>query len=165
MVAACAIFSSALVAGDYTHVLDVVKQNWPDRTMGIAICSLEANQFALLDLVDTAKERGMSLVIMNLKTAKEAEQTIHAALNRHPGFFLIIDEDPLMGTKGRDLSTLTGRAMTYQIPTVGLSAEAIKHGATLAAGANPTDKVFYSGKLVKKLELTTPEGGVDVDVK
>ena len=160
-VAACALFSSSLLAGDYGHVLDVVKQTWPERTKGIALCSLEANQFALLDLVDTAKEKGISLAIINVKNVKESDRDIQTALQRSPDFLLIIDEDPLMGSKGALLKRLVARAMGSKVPAVGLSADALEAGAVLAAGADPTAKVFYNGKMLKKLEMPIPEGAED----
>lgn len=158
--AACAILSTSLMAGDYDHVLDVMKQAWPERAKGVAICSLEANQFALLDLVDTAKDRGLSLVIMNMKEARELEATLKAALARRPQFFLIIDEDPILGAKGHSLSRLVGRASSAGIPSVSLSEVALASGVAMAVGSAADAKVVVNEDVIKRLKLTRPEGAV-----
>ena len=158
--AVCALLSTSLLAGDYGHVLDVVSQTWPERGKGVVLCSLEANQFTLLDLVDTAKERGLSLTIVNLKELKALDKTIATTLSRRPDFVLIIDDDPILGSKGSALPRLLARAASLGIPTVGMSVEPLKVGGALAAGAAATDKVYYSDAVLKTLKLPIPEGAV-----
>ena len=163
--AACAILSTSLLAGDYGHVLDVVQKAWPERTKGMAICSLEANQFALLDLVDTAKERGLSLVIVHLKDARDLDATLKTALMRHPDFVLIIDEDPILGSKGVSLSRLVGRAAAMGIPAVGLAPDLLNCGGAVAVAAATEAKVQYNAEVLKQLKLAVPEAAVAFTVK
>ena len=161
--AACVLLSSPLAAGDYSHVLEAVKRTWPGRTTGVAFCSLEANQLALLDLVDTAKEQGLSLAIIDLKGAKDSEKTIRTGLGRQPqpDFVLVIDEDPQVGTAGPLLGKLVARALSLKVPAVGLRAGDLDKGAALAVGSEPGAKVFANRKVLRQLNLAVPEGAED----
>ena len=159
--AVLALLALPLRAGDYDHLLGVVKKAWPERAKGVAICSLDANQLALLDLVDTAKAQGLTLTIVNLKDAKESDRTIRAGLADRPAFVLIIDEDPEMGTKGPLLGKLVTRALGQGVPVVGLAVEALGAGAALAAGPDPAAKVYYNGQVLRKLKLAIPAGAED----
>jgi hypothetical protein len=158
--AVCAVLSTSLLAGDYGHVLDVVSQAWPERAKGVVLCSLEANQFTLLDLVDTAKERGLNLTIVNMKELKALDKTIATTLSRRPDFVLIIDDDPILGSKGTALPRLLARAASLGIPTVGMSVEPLKVGGAIAAGAAVTDKVYFNEVVLKTLKLPIPDGAV-----
>ena len=156
-----ALVSAPLLAGDYDHVLDVVKQAWPARAKGMAICSLEANQFTLLDLVETAKARGISLVIINIKEIRDMEKTLQSALQRRPDFCLIIDDDTVLGSKSTLINRVVGRAAAQGVPTVGLSPEPLKFGAVLAVGAAPGAPILVNLAMARRMKLEIPEGAVD----
>jgi hypothetical protein len=160
-IAAAAIACAPAMAGDYDHVFDVVKATWPERQMAMAFCDKDANQMALIDLADTAKERNISLVIVDMKDEKEYNKTMINALARNPGFILIIDEDPLLGTNGRLTARMIYRVSGRLIPTVGINKAALSHGAILTAGSGAKDPVYGSKTVAKQLKLTLPEGAVD----
>lgn len=160
-IAAAVMVCAPLLAGDYDHVFDVVRDVWPERNVAMAICDKDANQMALLDLADSAKAHNLSLVIMDLRSEKEYNKTIIAALQHNPGFFLIIDEDPLMGSKGSLTARMTYRVGGKDIPAVGVSAAALKQGAVLTAGPGADDPVFVNKAAAKRMKLLLPSGAVD----
>ena len=148
-------------AGDYDHALDVIKKAWPERVKGVAVCNLEANQLAMLELVDTAKAKGVSLAIINLQGAKDLNKTATTALNRNADFLLFIDDDPFVGVKTDLGKTLAKRALARGLPVVALTRDALKEGAALAVGAGAQDAVYYNAEVIKKLGVVIPEGALD----
>jgi hypothetical protein len=156
-----AFLCSPLLAGDYGRIFDVVREAWPERTVAVAMCDKDANQMALIELADDAKAHNVSLIIMDCKDEKQYGTSIVAALARNPGFFLIIDEDPLLGGKGRLTSRMTYRAGGRDIPTVGITQNTIKLGAVLATGPGEKDPTYASRAAAKRMNLTLPEGIVD----
>jgi hypothetical protein len=149
------------MAGDYDHLFDVVKATWPERQVAMAFCDKDANQMALIDLADTAKERNISLVIVDLKDEKDYNKTMVNAMARNPGFVLIIDEDPLLGSKGRLTARMIYRVSGRLIPCVGISKVVLTHGAVLAVGSGAKDPVLVSKATAKQLKVTLPEEGVE----
>jgi hypothetical protein len=158
--AVAALSSVTLLGGDYSHLLEVVKTNWPERSKGMAICSLQANQFTLLDLVDNAKEKGISLVIVNIKEMKEMEKTLGSALNRRPDFILIIDDDTVLGSKSTLIAKVVSRAAVKGIPTIGLSVDPLKFGAVLAVAAAADAPIYVNMAAAKQLKVDLPAGAV-----
>ena len=150
-----------LLAGDFDHLFDVVRATWPERTSAMAICDKDANQFALIDLADSAKAKGISLVIVDLRDEKEYNRTMVTALSRSPSFFLLLDEDPLLGIKGRLTSRMIYRVSSKDIPTVSLNKDSLKLGAALTAGSGADDPVYVSKEVLKRMKLALPEKAVD----
>ena len=163
--AMAAILCAPLMGGDYDHVFDVVKENWPERTQAMAFCDKDLNQMALIELADTAKAHNISLLIVDLRDEKEYNKTVASALNRKPDFVLILDDDALLGGKGRLTPRLIYRVGGREIPAVGISKEAVKAGAVLAAGPNPTDPVYALKALAKKMNLSLPAKVIDPSEK
>ena len=159
--AATVLSSISLMAGDYSHLLEVVQKTWPERNKAMAICSLEANQFTLLELVENARDKGISLVILNIKDLRDMDKTIVSALSRRPGFCLIIDDDTVLGSKSSLIARVSSRAAMQGVPMVGLSPEPLKHGAVLAVGSAPDAKILVNFEMAKRLKLDLPEGAVD----
>ena len=159
--AAVIVSSASLMAGDYSHLLEVVQKTWPERTKAMAICSLEANQFTLLELVENARDKGISLVILNIKDLRDMDKTVVSALSRRPGFCLIIDDDTVLGSKSSLIGRVASRAAMQGIPLVGLSPEPLKHGAVLAVGSAADAKVLVNFDMAKRLKLEMPEGAID----
>lgn len=164
-VAAVAILCAPLAAGDYDHLFDVVRDLWPERTVAMAICSKDANQFELIDLADTAKARNISLLIVDLREEKDYARVITSAMNRNPGFIFVLDGDPLLGAKGRLTARMIYRAMGRDIPTVGLSQGLLQMGAVLTAGPGPKDPVYVSKETAERMKLTLPSDAIDPTVK
>ncbi len=164
-VAVAAFMCAPLLAGDYDHLFDVVKEIWPDRTVAMAICDKDANQFALIDLADTAKARNISLIIVDLRDEKDYNRTILTAMGRNPGFFLIIDEDPLLGSKGHLTSRMVYRVSGRDIPVVGISAEVLKHGAVLAVGSGAKDPIYVNKTAAAHIKIALPPDGVEPKAK
>jgi ABC-type uncharacterized transport system substrate-binding protein len=148
------------LAGDFDDILKATKQVWPDKSWGAAVCSVDFNQLALLDLTDGAKEQGMSMLILNVKSPKELEGTLNLLLSRKPDFLVLIEDDPSLGEKNRAMSTIVGRAGARKIPTVGLTEESLKYGALMAMGPGTGGKLLVNGKVAKDYKITVPEGAV-----
>lgn len=147
-------------AGDYDQVLATVKQVWPEKRTGAAVCSVDFNQMALLDLTDGAKDRGISLLILNVKAPKELEPILNMLLGRKPDFVVLIEGDPSLGEKNRAMQMVVGRARVRRIPTVGISEDAIKYGAIFAIGDATGGKLLVNGKVAKEYGITIPEGAI-----
>jgi len=155
-IAAAAILCAPLFGGDYDRLFDTVKELWPDRSVAMALCDKDANQFALIDLADTAKARNISLIIVDCREEKEYNRVMVNALARNPGFVLIIDEDPLLGAKGRLTSRMVYRLQGRSVPAVGISKHCIEQGAVLAVGAGAGDPIFASKELATRMSLPLP---------
>lgn len=155
------LLGSPLFAGDYDHVFDVVKAVWPQRTLAMAICDKDANQLALIDLADTAKAHGISLTIIDLRNEKDYPRTLTSSLALKPGFLLIVDEDPLLGGKGKLTARMVYRGAGQGIPTVGISKDALKVGAVLMAATDPKGPVYANKEAAKQMNLELPAGVLD----
>lgn len=156
-----ALLCAPLFAGDYDHVFDVVKATWPERHVALTLCDKDANQLTLIDLADTAKARDISLIIMDLRDEKNYPRTLTAALTQKADFVLVIDDDPLLGVKGRLTARLIYRVSSNNLPVVGLSKDLLKLGAALTAGADPKDTVFVNKAVAKRMKITLPDGATD----
>lgn len=163
LVAAAALLCTPLLAGDYDHLFDVVKTVWPERVMAMAICDKDANQLALIDLADTAKAHGISLTICDLRDEKDYAKVLTTSLARNPGFLLILDDDTLLGGKGKFTARLIYRASGREIPSVGISKDALKAGAILVAGTGPKDKVYGNKEAAKRMKVELPPEAVDAE--
>jgi len=150
------LINAPVFAGDYDQVLSAVQRLWPDKTTAAAICSVDWTQQALLDLTDAAKSRGISLMILNVKTQKDVDNTLNNLLSRRPQFMILIEGDPMVGIKSRSTDLIIGRAAARRIPTVALTEEGLSRGAVMAAGEATKGKVLWNVKVAKKLELPQP---------
>ena len=159
--AAVVLLSAPLLAGDYDHVFDVVREAWPDRTVAMALCDKDANQMTLIELADSAKAHNLNLVIVDLKSEKDYNKTIIAALTHNPGFFLLLEDDAITGLKGPLTSRMIYRVAGKSVPTVALSKAALKLGAVLTAGPGTSDPVYVSNDVAKRMDLALPAGAID----
>jgi hypothetical protein len=159
--AAAVVLAAPLLASDYDHVFDVVRDAWPDKTVAMALCDKDANQMALIDLADAAKAHNLTMVIVDLKAEKDYPRTITAALTKKPDFLFILEDDSLTGLKGSLTKRLIYRVGQNKIPAVALTKESLQLGVVLAAGAGPKDPVFANKEAAKQMDLTLPSEAVD----
>lgn len=144
-------------AGDYDDLLKSVRLAWPERTTGAAICSLDANQLALMDLAESAKTLNISLIIMNVQKPQELRNTLNTLLGKKPGFLVLIDDDPILGVKSGHTRQIIGQAASRKIPTVALTEEAIALGAVFAVGPATKGKLVTNPKAAERIGVPLPD--------
>ena len=154
-----------LAAGDYDDVLKSVRSAWPDKTTGAAICSVDFNQLALMDLAESAKTLNINLLIMNVKSPKELRTTLNVLLAKRPGFLVLIDEDPVLGVKSGNTRFIIAQAGARKIPTVAITEEAIKLGAVFAIGPATGGKLITNQKEANRMGVPLPEEMVAIQVE
>jgi hypothetical protein len=163
--AAAIAVCTPMLAGDYDHLLGVIRDAWPERNVVLSLCDKDANQMALMDLAEAAKGQGLSLIIMDLRDEKGYNATMANAMAKNPGVLLILDGDALAGVKGRLTSRMIYRVGGKEIPAVGLSRDLLALGATLATGTGEDDPVFVNKAVAKRMKISLPETAVDPSEK
>lgn len=163
--AAVVVASIPMQAGDYDHLLGVIRDAWPERDVVLSLCNKDANQMALMDLAEAAKAQGLSLVIMDLRDEKGYNATMASAMAKNPGVLLVLDGDALTGVKGRLTSRMIYRVSGKGIPAVGLSRDLLGLGATLVTGTGEDDPVLVSKAAAKRMKITLPDTAVDPSEK
>lgn len=158
---AAAILGAPLFAGDYDHLFSVIRDTWPEKNVVLSLCDKDANQMALIDLADSAKAKGLSLIIMDLKDEKSYNASMVTALTKNPGVLLVLEDDPLLGLKGRLTARMIYRVGGRDIPAVGLNKDLLKLGATLVTGAGADDPVYVNKDAAKHMKLPIPEKAAD----
>ncbi|HLO65787.1 MAG TPA: hypothetical protein VK188_02135 [Holophaga sp.] len=164
LAAIAAIAAAPALAGDYDRIFDVVKETWPARDTVLAVCNMNDNQLALLDLAETAKTKGFSLMIMDLRADKDFARTLSGVMARDlkRAFVVLIDEDTILGVKGTRTNEWITRLRTLKgVPTVAGSEGAFKAGAALWVPASDKD-VLKARKLeIERMDLKVPAKAVD----
>jgi ABC-type uncharacterized transport system substrate-binding protein len=145
-------------AGDFDDVLTTVKATWPEKNTVGVLCDIDINQMALLDLTDAAKAKNMSVVVMNLKQMRDIEKQMRSLLDKHVDFVLLMDDDPIFGVKSPKTERTIGIAEGRGVPTVSISAAALKVGALFVVGADTKGRILASAAMAKKLKLDLPDG-------
>lgn len=151
------LMTGALVAGDYDGLLKVVLKSKPQWKSGAAMCSLDMNQLALLDLTDAAKAMGLNLVVLNVAAQKDIEPMLQTMLRRKPDFIILMDEDPLLGVKTNTGSRIIKMSIAYKIPTLSITQAGLKLGALFAVGPDTQGKVLGNAQVAAKLGVSLPE--------
>lgn len=161
-----------VMAGDYDDVLRAVKMAWPDRSTGAAICSVDFNQLALLDLTDSAKNLNLNLIIVNVQKPVSQKREGHALLRkslsallaRKPGFLVLIDDDPMLGAKSGNTGFIVSQAAAYDIPTVAITREAMEVGAIFSIGPGTDGKLLTNRKVAERMKLPLPDDVAAVEI-
>jgi ABC-type uncharacterized transport system substrate-binding protein len=152
------VVATTLSAGDYDALLSTVAKAKPEWKTAAAMCSLDMNQLALLDLTDSAKQKGISLIVMNVASAKDVEPMLRNLVQRKPDFLILMEEDLILGVKSKAGAMIVGRANNAKIPTLAITKYGLKLGALFAIGADTNGKLLGNSKVAKALGVALPEG-------
>jgi CheY-like chemotaxis protein len=162
---AAAILGAPLFAGDYDHLFGVIRDTWPEKNVLLSLCNKDANEMTLIDLADSAKAKGLSLIIMDIKDEKAYNATMTNALSKNPGVLLILEDDPLTGLKGHLTTRMIYRVGGREIPAVALSKDLLKLGGALATGSGADDPVYVNKEVIKRLKINLPDKCTDPSEK
>lgn len=152
------VAAATLSAGDYDALFGTVAKAKPGWKTAAALCSLDSNQLALLDLTDSAKQKGISLIVVNVTAQKELEPQLRSLITRKPDFLILMEEDPLLGAKSHNAGMIVGRANGAKIPTLTITKEGLKLGALFAIGGDTGGKLLGNAKVAKAIGIALPEG-------
>lgn len=164
LAAVAAIVAAPAFAGDYDRIFDVVKESWPARDTVLAVCNMNDNQLALLDLAETAKSKGFSLMIMDLRADRDFARMLSGVMARDlkRTFVVIVDEDAILGAKGTRTNEWITRLRTLKgVPTVAGSEGAFKAGAALWVPAAAAEGLKVRKLEVERMDLKVPAKAVD----
>lgn len=150
--------SCGLFAGDYDALIKTMKASLPDGKEAVVVCDLELSRFAVTDLASATRAAGITLQAVNVKTDKDVDTAKSSINSMRPDFIVLVDSDPVLGTKGKLTKSFISSALMQSIPSVGVHADFLKVGGVLAVGPKTEGKVIASGKLTKSLRLKVPEG-------
>lgn len=150
--------AGSLFAGDYDALLGAVAKAKPEWKTGAVMCSLDMNQLALLDLTDTAKQKGISLVVLNVAAQKDVDPMLRSLVNRKPDFAILMEEDLILGVKSKSGAVMAGRLSAAKIPTLSITRAGLKLGALFAIGDDTKGKLLGNAKAAKALGVALPEG-------
>lgn len=148
--------SMALLAGDYDHLVSVVRKAWPDRTTVAVVCNRAADETGLKAF--EAAAGGWKVMVMDVKAPQDLGKALTMINSHKTDMVVLIAGDRVAGDGTQGATFIIQRLVTMKIPVVATTEAGAKQGAVIAAGKGTGGRVLVNPKFASLVGVGLPEG-------
>ena len=153
---ALALVGCSLVAEDFSKLMQVVHQSWPDKSHIGVICDYAFSRDAVQKLADSAGP-GSYITVMDTRHIDYCARAAIGLSNRNINYMVLIPTDRIAwdGSYG---ATVGVRMLARKgVPSIGTTNKAVKQGAVFAVGDGTNGEIIVTKELIGTVEVVLPD--------
>lgn len=153
---ALGIVGCTLVAEDFSQLMNVVHQSWPEKNHIGVICDYPFSKDAVQKLADAAGPSTL-ITVMDTRHIDYCARAANGLINRNINYMVLIPTDRVAwdGSYG---ATVGVRMLARRgVPSVGTTRKAVKQGAVFAVGDGTNGEIDITKELIGTVEVVLPD--------
>ena len=155
-----ALFSCALVAGDYDAIGKAMRVAWPHVATVAIVCDASSSKSVLETLVGSLP--GMKVFVLDVKGPQDMGKALGTLASRHPDAVLLLANDRVVGDGSSAATFLIQRMAAIKVPTVAITEAGVRQGAVLGIGPGTGGKLLANTKVAGVAGVSLPAGATPI---
>ncbi len=155
-----AIFSFALVAGDYDAIGKAMHGAWPHVATVAIVCDASGSRGVLDTLAGSLP--GMKVFVVDVKGPQDMGKALGTLASRHPDAVLLLATDRVVGDGSSAATFLIQRMAAIKVPTVAITEAGVRQGAVLGIGPGTGGKLLANPKVAGVAGVSLPSGATPI---
>jgi hypothetical protein len=155
-----ALFSCALVAGDYDAIGKAMRAAWPHVATVAIVCDASGSKGVLDTLVSSLP--GMKVLVVDVKGPQDMGKALGTLASRHPDAILLLASDRVVGDGSSAATFLILRMAAIKVPTVATTEAGVRQGAALGIGPGTGGRLLANTKVAGVAGVSLPTGATPI---
>lgn len=149
------LVGSAAKAEDFSALMNVARQTWPEKVRIGVICDYSKNQEAVQQLALSAGT-GRTLMVMDTHHASQIPLAQQRLILNKADYIVLMPGDPLVRDGSFDATLMVGRLALKGVPTLATTPIAMKQGVLFSIGEATGGELLVSPNPIGRVRVILP---------